>query len=57
MLYESLGINAQMILVLAGVYGTISFVTNAVTAHLLTDQWGRRPYVNVFYHMTLWYLC
>ncbi|KAJ6093559.1 hypothetical protein N7486_008848 [Penicillium sp. IBT 16267x] len=42
-LYESLGIDSQMILVLAGVYGTVSFLTNAITAHFLTDQWGRRP--------------
>ncbi|EON98695.1 putative mfs monosaccharide transporter protein [Phaeoacremonium minimum UCRPA7] len=41
-LYKSLGMSPKTILVLAGVYGTISFLINAVTTKYLTDQWGRR---------------
>lgn len=35
----------KMILALAGVYGTITFVSNVITTLFLTDQWGRRKYV------------
>ncbi|KAJ5674954.1 uncharacterized protein N7477_004888 [Penicillium maclennaniae] len=41
-LYKSLGIDAHMILALAAVYGTIAFLSNAVTTKYLTDSWGRR---------------
>lgn len=41
-LYKSLGINSTTILALAGVYGTIAFLSNALTTKYLTDQWGRR---------------
>jgi len=35
----------QMILVLAGVYGTLAFTSNAITTRFLTDNWGRRPMI------------
>ena len=38
-LYKSLGIEAHTILALAGVYGTIAFLSNAITTKWLTDQW------------------
>ncbi|KAI2606727.1 putative MFS monosaccharide transporter [Hypoxylon sp. NC1633] len=41
-LYKSLAIPQSTILILAGVYGTIAFVSNAITTRFLTDQWGRR---------------
>ncbi|KAL1845830.1 hypothetical protein Plec18167_009266 [Paecilomyces lecythidis] len=41
-LYKSLGIGPQMILALAAVYGSIAFISNALTTKYLTDQWGRR---------------
>jgi hypothetical protein len=41
-LYKSLGIGSKQILALAGVYGTIAFLSNAITTAFLTDQWGRR---------------
>ncbi|KAL2872304.1 putative MFS monosaccharide transporter (Hxt8) [Aspergillus lucknowensis] len=41
-LYKSLGIDPHTILALAAVYGTIAFLTNALTTKFLTDQWGRR---------------
>lgn len=41
-LYKSLGIGSTTILALAGVYGTVAFMTNLVTTIFLTDQWGRR---------------
>lgn len=41
-LYKSLGIDAHMILALAAVYGTIAFLSNAITTKYLTDSWGRR---------------
>lgn len=41
-LYKSLGIGSHMILALAAVYGTIAFLSNALTTKYLTDQWGRR---------------
>ncbi|KAJ9396919.1 hypothetical protein DTO282F9_6173 [Paecilomyces variotii] len=44
-LYKSLGIGPQMILALAAVYGSISFVSNTLTAKYLTDQWGRRKMI------------
>ncbi|RDW90834.1 putative MFS monosaccharide transporter (Hxt8) [Aspergillus mulundensis] len=44
-LYKSLGIDAHTILALAAVYGTVAFVTNALTTKYLTDQWGRRKMI------------
>ena len=44
-LFESLGISSHMILALAGVYGTLAFLTNSLTTALLTDQWGRRKMI------------
>lgn len=44
-LYKSLGIESKTILALAGVYGTMAFVSNAITTKFLTDQWGRRKSV------------
>ncbi|KAL2830190.1 general substrate transporter [Aspergillus pseudoustus] len=44
-LYKSLGIDQHTILALAAVYGTIAFVTNALTTRFLTDQWGRRKMI------------
>ncbi|XDG05381.1 hypothetical protein ABKA04_004996 [Annulohypoxylon sp. FPYF3050] len=44
-LYKSLGIQQQIILLLAGVYGTIAFVSNTITTRFLTDQWGRRKMI------------
>ncbi|KAJ9215891.1 hypothetical protein DTO166G4_2435 [Paecilomyces variotii] len=44
-LYKSLGIGPQMILALAAVYGSISFVSNTLTTKYLTDQWGRRKMI------------
>ncbi|KAH0154006.1 MFS transporter, partial [Aureobasidium melanogenum] len=41
-LYKSLGIGSKQILALAGVYGTVAFLSNAITTTYLTDQWGRR---------------
>ena len=47
-LYKSLGIGSHTILALAAVYGTIAFLSNALTTKYMTDQWGRRKYVNPF---------
>ncbi|UJO21622.1 Sugar transporter STL1 [Fulvia fulva] len=44
-LYKSLGIESHTILALAGVYGTIAFLSNALTTRFLTDQWGRRKMI------------
>ncbi|KAL4797012.1 general substrate transporter [Aspergillus venezuelensis] len=44
-LYKSLGIDAHTILALAAVYGTVAFLTNALTTKYLTDQWGRRKMI------------
>ncbi|TVY81321.1 putative glucose transporter rco-3 [Lachnellula suecica] len=44
-LYKSLGIAPETILALAAVYGTIAFLSNAITAKFLTDQWGRRKMI------------
>ncbi|EXJ89594.1 hypothetical protein A1O3_02661 [Capronia epimyces CBS 606.96] len=44
-LFKSLGINSHMILILASVYGTIAFLSNALTTRFLTDQWGRRKMI------------
>ena len=44
-LYKSLGIESTTILALAGVYGTIAFVSNVLTTRFLTDQWGRRKMI------------
>ncbi|KAJ5368872.1 Major facilitator superfamily domain general substrate transporter [Penicillium cataractarum] len=41
-LYKSLGIGSHQILALAAVYGTIAFLSNAITTKFMTDQWGRR---------------
>ncbi|XWW97828.1 hypothetical protein V2A60_005815 [Cordyceps javanica] len=41
-LYKSLGMSPSTILALAGVYGTVTFISNAITTRYLTDQWGRR---------------
>lgn len=41
-LYKGLGMGPKTILALAGVYGTITFTSNAITTRYLTDQWGRR---------------
>lgn len=38
----SLNISGHIILLLVGVYGTNAFLSNALTATLLADQWGRR---------------
>ncbi|KAF2173841.1 hypothetical protein M409DRAFT_48760 [Zasmidium cellare ATCC 36951] len=44
-LLKSLGIKSHTILALAGVYGTIAFLSNALTTRYLTDQWGRRKMI------------
>ncbi|KAN0089886.1 putative MFS monosaccharide transporter [Hyaloscypha variabilis] len=44
-LYKSLGIESKTILCLAGVYGTVGFITNCFTTRFLTDQWGRRKMI------------
>lgn len=44
-LYKSLGIGSTTILALAGVYGTVAFITNLITTIFLTDQWGRRKMI------------
>ncbi|KAK8037346.1 hypothetical protein PG991_000692 [Apiospora marii] len=44
-LYKSLGIDPHVILALAAVYGTVSFIANCVTTRWLTDQWGRRKMI------------
>ncbi|KAI1770164.1 putative MFS monosaccharide transporter [Hypoxylon cercidicola] len=44
-LYKSLGIGRETILALAGVYGTVAFISNAITTRFLTDQWGRRKMI------------
>ena len=41
-LYKSLGIERKTILALTAVYGTVAFVSNAITTKWLLDQWGRR---------------
>ncbi|KAJ5668914.1 Major facilitator superfamily domain general substrate transporter [Penicillium macrosclerotiorum] len=41
-LYKSLGIDSHSILALAAVYGTVAFLSNAITTKYMTDQWGRR---------------
>lgn len=41
-LYKSLGIGSHTILALAAVYGTVAFLSNAITTKYMTDQWGRR---------------
>ncbi|KAI2780084.1 putative MFS monosaccharide transporter [Daldinia loculata] len=43
--YKSLGIQQQTILALAGVYGTVAFLSNSITTRYLTDQWGRRKMI------------
>ncbi|KAI1210215.1 putative MFS monosaccharide transporter [Annulohypoxylon truncatum] len=44
-LYKSLGIQQETILALAGVYGTVAFISNTITTRFLTDQWGRRKMI------------
>lgn len=44
-LYKSLGISSHKILALAGVYGTVAFLSNVITTRYLTDQWGRRKMI------------
>ncbi|KAI1654337.1 putative MFS monosaccharide transporter [Daldinia decipiens] len=44
-LYKSLGIQQKTILALAGVYGTVAFLSNTITTRYLTDQWGRRKMI------------
>lgn len=44
-LYKGLGISPSTILALAGVYGTVTFVSNSITTRYLTDQWGRRKMI------------
>ncbi|OTA95260.1 hypothetical protein M434DRAFT_393988 [Hypoxylon sp. CO27-5] len=44
-LYKSLGIQQKTILALAGVYGTVAFLSNSITTRFLTDQWGRRKMI------------
>lgn len=44
-LYKSLGIGSSEILALAGAYGTLAFLSNALTTVFLTDQWGRRKMI------------
>ncbi|PTU18610.1 hypothetical protein P175DRAFT_0559427 [Aspergillus ochraceoroseus IBT 24754] len=44
-LYKSLGIETHTILALAAVYGSVAFVSNALTTRYLTDQWGRRKMI------------
>lgn len=44
-LYKSLGMKPATILALAGVYGTVTFVSNVITTRFLTDQWGRRKMI------------
>ncbi|CAK3909059.1 MFS monosaccharide transporter [Lecanosticta acicola] len=44
-LYKSLGISSHMILALSAVYGTMGFLSNALTTRFLIDQWGRRKMI------------
>lgn len=44
--FKALGLSPNMILALAGVYGTLTFVANCITTKYLADQWGRRKSVN-----------
>ncbi|KXL44894.1 hypothetical protein M433DRAFT_166040 [Acidomyces richmondensis BFW] len=44
-LFKDLGLGTKTILALAGVYGTLAFISNAVTTLFLTDQWGRRKMI------------
>ncbi|KAI8961432.1 putative MFS monosaccharide transporter [Daldinia sp. FL1419] len=44
-LYKSLGIEQKTILALAGVYGSVAFISNTITTRYLTDQWGRRKMI------------
>lgn len=44
-LFQQLGLGSHMILALAGVYGTVAFLSNAFTTKYLTDQWGRRKMI------------
>ncbi|KAL4979975.1 general substrate transporter [Aspergillus desertorum] len=37
--------NPHTILALAAVYGTVAFLTNALTTKFLTDRWGRRKMI------------
>lgn len=41
-LYRSLGIQDQLVLALAAVWGTCAFVSNAIAIRYLPDRWGRR---------------
>lgn len=41
-LYQTLDIQLKHRLLLAGVYGTISFISVALTDKLVIDRWGRR---------------
>ncbi|KFY63324.1 hypothetical protein V497_02045, partial [Pseudogymnoascus sp. VKM F-4516 (FW-969)] len=44
-LFKSLGISSHMILALASVYGTLAFLSNALTTRFLLDRWGRRKMI------------
>jgi MFS family permease len=44
-LFESLGISSHLILCLAGIYGTLAFVTNCATTGYVLDRWGRRKMI------------
>ncbi|KAJ4158006.1 uncharacterized protein LMH87_008553 [Akanthomyces muscarius] len=44
-LYKGLGMSPSTILALAGVYGTVTFISNSITTRYLTDQWGRRKMI------------
>jgi len=52
-LYKSLGIGSHTILALAAVYGTVAFLSNAITTKYMTDQWGRRKYVLPLHYIKL----
>ncbi|SMQ52071.1 unnamed protein product [Zymoseptoria tritici ST99CH_1A5] len=41
-LYKSMGLPEKTVIAMAGVYGTLSFISNVLTTRYLADQWGRR---------------
>lgn len=44
-LFKQLSLTGHTILALASVYGTLAFLSNAITTKYLTDQWGRRKMI------------
>lgn len=42
-LYKSLGMTGNTILLLAAMYGTVGFIANCLTTYYICDRFGRRP--------------